>query len=155
MRLNKEQKEILITMIKAFGTIKAAANAVGLPMSQVRAERSKSAIFDREVRKALAEGIQDIGDDAVINIRKLASGENKDVRSRLTANMALANWAVPGFRGVQKTEGTVQHNVRVITGTPRPKYEELDNPEKEKYIEDKQKLKELNSGEVIEGEIVE
>jgi len=75
----------------------------------------------------------------------------KTDRNRLTAAMALANAYEPGFRGTTNVQGRIDHNVRVITAVPRPKYIE-NKPQK---LLDKGKDKGYNSvEEVIEGEVI-
>lgn len=70
----------------------------------------------------------------------------KTDRNRLTAAIALANAYEPGFRGQTIVQGRIDHDVRVITAVPRPKYDEIEAP----------KIKVLDKGieEIIEGEVI-
>jgi hypothetical protein len=122
------QKRAFITKLAELGTKKAACAEVGITPWLVRSEERHSLVFKRRVEAAKAEGIKHLADQALENIRLFAFSEEASEKARLTANICLANAFIPGFRGVQKTEGRVDHNVRVITGIPRPNYEELEKP---------------------------
>lgn len=162
-RINYDQKETALEVIRAKGTIKAGAEAADVTYQTIRNEMKRSSIFKRRVEQALADGKGEIGDDALSRLKWLATEENKDTRSRLTANIALLNWILPGFRGSSKVEGKIQHDVKVITGVPRPNY--LTEPKTSIKIEDKEKLNLLNAGkpitkprtveEAIEGEVID
>ena len=76
----------------------------------------------------------------------------KTDRNRLTAAMALANAYEPGFRGTTQVQGRIEHDVKVISAVPRPKYKII---EAEKKKLDKPKELGYNTVEdVIEGEII-
>ncbi len=132
--ISHDAKETSIEFVRAQGTLKAGAKAAGCTYRTIRNEMLRSPIFAKRIQEAQEDGKADIGDVAIENIRHLASEDNKDVRSRLTANIALANFAVPGFRGETKFTGTIDHNIRVKSAVPRPVY---DNP---KIIEGKKKI---------------
>ena len=169
MGITSNQKETAIEAIRELGTLKAGAAVAGMDVKTLRAERKRSAVFDRRVKDALEEGHTNLADNAVQLIIDYANGVyEKTDRNRLTAAIALANWAQPGFRGTTNVQGKVEHNVRVITAVPRPKYDEIgttkvlaiDKPEDKVYNErEKEKLRRLNRGEtveeVIEGVVVE
>lgn len=123
-RMNHDQKETAIEWVRARGTLKAGAEAAGVTYQTLRNEIKRSSIFEKRIREAQADGKSEIGDRAVENIKDLASEGNKDVRSRLTANISLANWAVPGFRGESKRAVSVEHNIKVISAIPRPNYKQ-------------------------------
>jgi hypothetical protein len=78
---------------------------------------------------------------------------NKTDRNRLTAAIALANAYEPGFRGTTNVQGKIEHDVKVISAVPRPKYTVIEN--KPLKALDKGKDKGYNSvEEVIEGEVI-
>lgn len=128
-RIDTDQKESCLEAIKVYGTIKSAAKVVGISPQTIRKEMKRSAIFRRKVEEAMEDSKFEIRDDALTETRKLATPEyNKDVRSRLTANLALLNWVEPGFRGATQVQGRIEHDIRVITAVPRPRYDELPAP---------------------------
>lgn len=126
--MTHDQKETSIEFVRAKGTLKAGAEAAGISYQTLRNEIKRSPLFQKRIAEAQIDGKSEIGDKAVENIRDLASENNRDIRSRLTANMALANWTVPGFRGESKVSGEIIHSVRVKTAIPRPNYKELPQP---------------------------
>jgi hypothetical protein len=68
-------------------------------------------------------------DEARALVRDYMRGKfMKTDRNRLTAAIALLNAYEPGFKGVTTVKGSVDHNVRVITAVPRPKYDVIDSP---------------------------
>lgn len=141
-RMNHDQKEVSIEFIRAKGTLKAGATAAGVTYQTLRNEILRSPIFAQRVNQAHIDGKGEIGDKAVEAIRQIGSEANKDARSRLTANIVLANWTVPGFRGETRLTGKIQHDIQVKTAVPRPSYKELPSPNR------KQEL--LESGEIEE-----
>ena len=128
-KITFDQKETIIEALRSGYTKDGAAKIVGVTHRTINNEERRSLVFARRVKEATEEGKGTIGDIAIERIKWLASEENKDVRSRLTANAMLANWTVPGFRGVQETRSKIDHDVRIISAVPRPKYavEVLDN----------------------------
>jgi DNA polymerase III delta prime subunit len=122
------ERRAFITKLAELGTKKSACLAVGITPWLVRSEENHSAVFKRKVEVAKAEGIKHLADQALENIRAIAFGEIKADKTVLTANLALANAYESGFKGVQRTEGHVDYNIRVITGVPRPNYEAIDKP---------------------------
>lgn len=135
VRMNHDQKEVAVEFVRAQGTLKAGANAAGVTYRTLRNEMNRSPIFARRIEEARRDGVIEIGDKAIENIKRLASEEhNKDVRSRLTANLALANFAVPGFRGESKVAAQVNHNIRVVSAVPRPVYKDVKLPPKVEAI---------------------
>ena len=122
-------KETAIEVVKAKGTLKSGAAAAGVTYQTIWNEMKRSPIFARRMQDAQSEGKSAVGDKAVEAIKEIASENNiKDIRSRLTANLALANWAVPGFRGETRVSGRIEHNIQVRTAIPRPRYVELEKP---------------------------
>ena len=160
MGITSKQKEIAIEGIREFGTLKAGAKVAGMDVKTLRAERKRSAVLDRRIKDALEEGHNNLADNAIQLIIDYANGVyEKTDRNRLTAAIALANWAQPGFRGTTTVQGKVDHNVRVITGVPRPDYDKIgttkvlsiDKPDKEAYNKkEKEKLRKINRGETVE-----
>jgi len=135
------QKEAAIEAIRELGTLKAGAKVAGIDVKTLRAERKRSKIFDNRINDALNEGRERMGDESIQFIKDVRDGVyEKTDRNRLTAAIALANWIVTGFRGTTQVQGKIDHDVRVLTAVPRPKYIEEKKP---KLIED-----------VIEGEII-
>jgi hypothetical protein len=121
------ERRAFITKLAELGTKKSASLAVGITPWMVRSEGRRSAIFKRRVEEAKMEGVKHLADQALENIRAIAFGEIKADKTVLTANLALANAYESGFKGVQRTEGHVDHNIRVITSVPRPNYD-LEKP---------------------------
>ena len=138
------EKRAFLVRLAELGTKKSAALAVGVTPYMVKAEERRSEIFKRRVAEAKGEGVRHIADQALENIRAIAFGEIKADKTVLTANLALANAYESGFKGVQRTEGHVDHNIRVISSIPRPNYEAIDTP----------KPKELKEA-VIEGVVIQ
>lgn len=137
------QKRSFLTKLAEIGTKKAACAEVGITPWMVRSEERRSLVFRRKVEEAKAEGVKHIADQALENIRAIAFGEVKGDKAMLTANLALANAFEIGFKGVQRTESKVTHNLRVLTSIPRPNYDKID----------KQKAKLLKEG-VIDGVVM-
>lgn len=123
--MTHDEKETAIEFTRANGTLKSGANAAGVTFYLLKQEIKRSPIFAKRIMEAQADGRIEVGDRAVENIKRIASEDNKDVRSRLTANIALANWAVPGFRGESKVSGHIDHDVRVVSAVPRPVYKDI------------------------------
>ena len=153
-RITEEQKEVAISAVKEQGTMLAGAAAAGIIVRTLNNEMNRSAIFKRRILEAREEGYRNIADRAIEMIKLYASGEvAKTDRNVLTANIALANWAQPGFRGQTVVQGRIEHDVRVITAVPRPKYEVIEN--KPLKALDKGKEEAHNTVEdVIEGEVI-
>ncbi len=152
--MGHDEKETAIEFVRAKGTLKAGAEAAGVTYQTLRNEIKRSPLFARRITEAQTDGKSEIGDKAIENIKSMALAENnKDVRSRLTANMALANWTVPGFRGESKVTGRIEHNIRVTSAIPRPNYKGITvehKKEKDNSITeaDREKLRLVNSGAV-------
>jgi len=135
MKINGDQKETAIETIRIHGTMKAGAAAAGVSVRTLNEEMRRSAIFKRRVLEAREEGKRNIADNAIDRIKEYAfNPPMKTDRNVLTAAIALANAYEPGFRGTTTVQGKIDHDVRVITAVPRPKYAELpkvevlDNP---------------------------
>ena len=128
-KLTSEQKNKVLEALREFGTLLAAAKAGGVTKQQLNSELKKSAILRKRVNEAKILGKQNIADNALSVIMSYAYGNSseKTDRNKLTAAIALANAFEPGFRGTSKVEGKIEHDVRVITAIPRPRYDELPN----------------------------
>lgn len=125
LHMSHDAKETAIEFVRATGLLKSGAKAAGVTYQTLRNEVRRSPIFAKRIYEAQQDGKAEVGDKAVENIKELGSENNRDVRSRLTANLALANWAVPGFRGESKVTGTFEHNIRIKSAIPRPRYAEF------------------------------
>ncbi len=155
-KMDSAAKEAAIEAVKTEGTMLAAAKAAGVIVRTLNNEMNRSEVFKRRILAAREEGYRNIADKAIEMIKSYASGEVlKTDRNVLTANIALANWSQPGFRGTTNVQGHVEHDVRVITAVPRPNYSvQVEAKEALKQI-DKPKEKVHNTIEnVIEGEVV-
>lgn len=122
-KITFDQKETIIEAIRSGYTKAGAAQIAGVTSRTINNEERRSLVFARRIREASEEGKGEIGDIAIERIKFLASEQNKDVRSRLTANAMLANWTVPGFRGVQETKAKVEHEISWKSAVPRPRYD--------------------------------
>ena len=155
-KLDHQKKEECIEALRYHGTMAYASKIIGVSVRTLNEEMRRSEIFKRRVIEARAEGKSNIADRAIELIKSYAYGENteKTDRNRLTAAIALANAYEPGFRGTTNVQGKIDHDVRVITAVPRPKYKvEIEN--KPQKLLDKGEDKGYNSvEEVIEGEVI-
>lgn len=141
MRINSDQKEACLDAIRTHGTMKEGAKAAGVTVRTLNLEMNRSAMFKRRVLEAREEGKRNMADNAIDRIKEYAFNPPlKTDRNVLTAAIALANAYEPGFRGTTTVRGKIEHDVRVLTAVPRPKYDEiseadviiheLDNPPK-------------------------
>jgi hypothetical protein len=132
IRMTPEQKRVAIKTLEEHGTDVAAAKAAGVTMWTFRHEKKRSAIFRKRANEARDTGKTHVGDSALAMLEHIAfSKEYADPRyskARLTANIALANAFIPGFKGTTTIQGHVDHDVRVITAIPRPRYIDGDTP---------------------------
>lgn len=143
-KITHDEKETAIEALKEHGTMQYAAKICGVTVKTLNNEMRRSSIFKHRVLEAREEGKRNMGDEQIDFIHSVAKGEVEVKMPRLTAALAIANWVVPGFRGTTKVEGNIQHDVRVITAVPRPKY--IESPEV-KVIEQKTILsKRLENG---------
>ena len=127
--INANQKETAIETIRIHGTMKAGAEAAGVSIRTLNEEMRRSAIFRRRILEAREEGKRNVADNAIDRIKEYAfNPPTKTDRNVLTAAIALANAYEPGFRGTTTVQGKIDHDVRVITAVPRPKYDELPPP---------------------------
>ena len=156
-KIDHAAKEAALEAIKVEGTMLAAAKAAGVTVKTLNNEMLRSSIFKERVLKAREEGYRNIADKAIERIKEYAFvPPDKTDRNVLTAAIALANWAQPGFRGT--VQGRIDHNVdvRVITAVPRPKYDVVIEENKPQKQLDKPKEKAHNTVEdVIEGEVID
>jgi len=129
MRISHDQKEQILAGMRLLGTKKAGALAAGLTVESLNAEIKKSAVFRKRANEALTSGKSSLADNALEVITNYAlNPPPKTDRNQLTAAIALANAFIPGFRGATTVQGRIEHDVRVITAVPRPKYDELPLP---------------------------
>ncbi len=165
MELNHEAKEQIVNAVWVNGTLESATSK-DITMESIQAEMKRSAVFKKRIRKALEESKGMLIDEARALVRDYMRGKyDKTDRNRLTAAIALLNAYEPGFKGATTVLGKIQHDVRVITAVPRPKYDEVEGPKVRVSIaptkEDKAKLRALNEGRpinmvetIIEGEVI-
>ena len=166
-KLTHATKEQIVNYVWVNGTLESATSE-GVTMEMIQAEMKKSAVFKRRIRKALEESKGMLIDEARGLVRDYMRGKfDKTDRNRLTAAIALLNAYEPGFKGATTVKGTIDHNVRVITGVPRPDY--IDSPSvkvleapkhktvKTKVLDDKGNLLAIKSEtveDVIGGEVI-
>lgn len=169
MKLNHAVKEQVINAVWVNGTLESATND-NVTMEAIQAEMKKSAVFKRRIRKALEESKGMLIDEARALVRDYMRGKfMKTDRNRLTAAIALLNAYEPGFKGVTTVKGSVDHNVRVITAVPRPKYiieserKQIEAPKKKfktvktKILDSEGNLVAIKSEiveDVVEGEVI-
>ena len=128
MKITHDQKETALEILRARGTMKKAAEIVGVDVKTLNNEMNRSAVFKKRVHEAREEGVSTLGDRAVAGIEELAFPVDittvRDIRAVLTARIALANAFVPGFRGSTTIQGKVEHIFpQVKTAIPRPNYD--------------------------------
>ena len=122
-KITHDQKETALEAIREKGTMKAGADAACITIRTLNREMKRSAIYKKRVLEARAEGYNNLADEARQLVIDYMSGKyEKTDRNRLTAAIALLNAYEPGFRGTTTIQGRVEHEVRVITAVPRPKY---------------------------------
>ena len=147
-RINADQKETAIESIRVHGTMKAGAEAAGVSVRTLNEEMRRSAIFKKHILEAREEGKRNIADNAIDKIKEYAFNPPiKTDRNVLTAAIALANAYEPGFRGTTTVQGRIDHDVRVITAVPRPKYEIIE-PEKKPLDKPPNKMLKLGKKEI-------
>ncbi len=150
-KINHDVKETAIAALRELGTMQAASKICGVSVRTLNEEMRRSEVFKRRVLEARVEGKTAIADKAIELIKSYAYGEfdkKETDRNRLTAAIALANAYEPGFRGQTVVQGRIEHDVRVITAVPRPKYYEIEAP-KAKVLANKQSVEDAIEGEVI------
>lgn len=142
MRLSKETKDKVIEYIRQGHTIEGCVSVLKVPRQEIKDEIKKSSIFKKRIAEAKRESKELLADKGIQLIVDYVDGvHGKTDRNRLTAAIALANAFEPGFKGTSRVEGRIDHDVRVITSVPRPKYDI--------QVEDKEKLKEINAGKPV------
>jgi len=153
-KLDHQKKEEVIDALRHHGTLRYASKVCGISVRTLNEEMRRSSIFKSRVDEARVEGKINMGEEQLDFIHSVAAGEIEVKMPRLTAALSIANWSVPGFRGTTQIQGKIDHDVRVITAVPRPKYKvEIEN--KSQKLLDKPKDKGYNSiEEVIEGEVI-
>ncbi len=146
--ITSEQKELALEAIKEHGTLQAGAKAAGISIKTLNEEKKRSEIFKKRIIEALQEGRGRLADNARQLVIDYMMGKySKTDRNQLTAAIALLNAYEPGFRGTTRVEGRIEHDIRVVSAVPRPRYDEL--PQIKVIDEDKEKLKQLNAGKPI------
>ena len=126
-KITHDQKETALETIKEKGTMKAGAEAAGISVRTLNEEMKRSEVFKRRVIEARAEGYNRLADNArQLVIDYMLGKYDKTDRNRLTAAIALLNAYEPGFRGTTMIQGKIDHDIRVITAVPRPKYDEIE-----------------------------
>lgn len=130
-RITHDQKETALEALRLKGTMKAAADAAGVDKKTLYNEMRRSAVFKKHIIEAREEGKLFKADEALQIVYDIASGNIQVKQPQLTAALAILNWIEPGFRGTQKLEGQIQHNLKVQPWLPRPKYGELSPPKKQ------------------------
>ena len=168
MKLTHAIKEQIVNSVWVNGTLESATSE-GVTMEMIQAEMKKSAVFKKRIRKALEESKGMLIDEARALVRDYMRGKFiKTDRNRLTAAIALLNAYEPGFKGVTTSKVTLDHNVRVITAVPRPKYDVIESPSvkeleapkktiKTRILDEKGNLLAIKSEtveDVIEGEVI-
>jgi len=128
-KISHDAKETALEAIKELGTMKAGAKVAGISVRTLNLEMKRSAIFKKRVLEARAEGYNKLADEARQLVIDYMSGKyEKTDRNRLTAAIALLNAYEPGFRGTTTIQGKIEHDIRVITAVPRPRYLEIESP---------------------------
>lgn len=129
-RITPDKKRAAIEAIREQGTIKAGAEAADVLLKTMRNEMRRSIVFKRRVDEALQESRQNIVDEAKRVALAIMRGEIKATHGQMVASLAFLNAYEPGFRATTKIEGKLEHEIRVITAIPRPKYDELETSKK-------------------------
>ena len=130
-KITHDEKEAALEARRELGTLKAAALIAGVSVRTLNNEMKRSEVFKRRMQEAAEEGHSIMADNAIQLLKDYAEGKypkNETDRNRLTAAIAIANWVVPGFRGVTTIQGRVDHDIRVISAVPRPEYGEIEAP---------------------------
>jgi hypothetical protein len=166
MKLTSEDKAKIILAIRERGVKRDGCKAVKISIHELNDEIKLHKNFAKEVKEAVLEGNQNLADKGKEYIADVIDQKfAKTDRNAITGAIAALNAYEPGFKGTSKVEGRIEHDVRVITGVPRPNYQiEVSKPV-EPSKADKDALKQLNSGKpitsiddavnnVVEGEII-
>ena len=124
-QITHEQKELAIEAIRQYGTMKAGAEAANVTTRTLNNEMRRSVKFKERLLEAREEGNRNRADEHLQFVHDVAAGKIETKMPRLTAALSILNWIVPGFRGTSKLEGKIEHDIRVLTAVPRPKYDEL------------------------------
>lgn len=123
-KITHDQKEKIINAVWVNGTLESASKSTDISVEAIQTEMKRSAVFKKRIEKALKEAKGMLIDEARALVRDYMRGEyDKTDRNRLTAAIALLNAYEPGFKGTTTVQGRIDHDVRVITAVPRPKYE--------------------------------
>lgn len=124
-KITKEQKQKALEAIQEKGTMNAGAEAAGVTKRTLNNEMNRSLIFKKRVLEAREEGKRNMADIHLQFVHDVAEGKIDVKMPRLTAALAILNWVEPGFRGATTVQGKIEHDIKVITAIPRPKYDEL------------------------------
>ena len=148
-KISSDEKETAIEALREHGTMQYASKICGVTVRTLNEEMRRSEVFKRRVIEAREEGKRNRGDKALQFISDVAEGKVEVKMPQLTANLAIANWAIAGFRGATKVEGNIQHDIRYYTAVPRPKYDEIEAP-KIKILDKPKEICNNSVEEVIE-----
>jgi hypothetical protein len=168
--LSKEQKDTIIYHIRERGVKLDGCKAVKITIHELNDEMKKHKVFAKEVHEAVKEGNANLADRGKEYLANVIDGElPKSDRNAVTSAIAALNAYEPGFKGTSKVEGTISHDIRVITAVPRPNYEIvepekklLDKPSSNMLKSSKKEIRDENGNlvaiqtveEAIEGEVI-
>ena len=142
--ITMEQKETIIETIRIHGTMKAGAEAANISVRILNEEMHRSSIFRKRILEAREEGKRNVADNAIDRIKEYAfTPPAKTDRNVLTAAIALANAYEPGFRGTTTVQGKIDHDIRIITAVPRPKYEITIDKSPDKMLQSGKRTKKI------------
>ena len=141
VKFKRAQKQLILEAIRQRGIRRDGADAAGITVAELNLEIKRSKIFRQQVKEAAAEGNVNLSDKGKLLLANYIEGlVEKTDRNALTAAIASLNAYEPGFKGTTTVQGRIEHDVRVITAVPRPKYTEVETP----------KVKVLESGPTVE-----
>lgn len=148
-KITHDQKETALEAIRELGTMKAGAAVAGISVRTLNEEMKRSEVFKRRVMEARSEGYNKLADNARQLVIDYMEGKyDKTDRNRLTAALALLNAYEPGFKGTTTVQGKIEHDIKVITAVPRPKYDEIGAPKVRVIDSPKVKLIKAPKGKV-------
>ncbi len=126
------QKQLILEAIRQRGIRRDGAEAGGVSVAELNLELKRSKIFRQQVREATQEGNINLSDKGKLLLANYIEGKvDRTDRNALTAAIASLNAYEPGFKGATTIQGRIEHDVRVITAVPRPKYAEIEAPKVE------------------------
>ena len=129
MKFSHTQKQLILEAIRQRGIRRDGAEAGGVTVAELNLELKRSKIFRQLVNEATKEGNINLSDKGKLLLANYIEGlVDRTDRNALTAAIASLNAYEPGFKGVSTVQGRIEHDVRVITAVPRPKYTEIEAP---------------------------